>query len=173
MVRVGGHQAERDGQRRQPDDGEREDGDREPQLGAHQAVEVDVAELGLLVEVARHRPGVHRGGAAPRAGDPDPLRRAARRRAHASAAARAPVADRPAQQGVAQVLGVPPAHLQLDVARRRTEHRPWSMRTSLTCGRATRVLRWMRTNPASAHRSSSTLSGTRTRCDPVSVCSRA
>ena len=61
---------------------EREHGDGQPQLGPHQPVEVDVTEPGLLVEVTRHRARPHRGGAAARAGDPHPLGRAGRRRAH-------------------------------------------------------------------------------------------
>ena len=54
-----------------------------------------------------------------------------------------------------------------------TVHRPPSLCTSAMWRVDTRVERWIRTNPASAHRSSRVARGMRTRWEPVGVWRRA
>ena len=130
------------------------DPQREPALGADQRAQVDLAELGLLVDLAGDRPGrAAARGAHARAGDPNPLRdRLVHRLLERRRAGRAVVG---AQQPLAQLAGVPAAHRQVLAADadRVVAGRPSAPRRR--SARATSVLRWMRTNPAAAQRSSS------------------
>ena len=54
-----------------------------------------------------------------------------------------------------------------------TVQRPESIRTSVMWASATSNERWIRTNPAGRHSSSSVESGVRSRWLPLPVCSRA
>ena len=148
----GGHQEEEQREAPEHDRPEREHPQRQPQLRRHQRGHVDLAEPGLLVDLAGQRPQVarwsRRRGAA---GDPHArgaagpvlgVGRPARRHGAVGSAG--------AQEPVAQLAGVPPAHLELGAVQNARCSGRAPCGPPRTWGRATSVLRWMRTNPAAA-----------------------